>query len=138
MEQHDKDVTSAPLTEESPTGEEQHASPSVEDKAAFDYQQLLPQFKAATKDVPRKQLLKVITSLMEYPLESNSLHFSYPAEQKLFYIGMQIMDCKAILMNAVMKLTQDKEAFQKFQSELAALTAAKSNQDDKELETNDL
>lgn len=93
--------------------------PSIEDMAAHDYRMLIPEFYRHVDFFSKKKLLNILKALVEYPLEQDQPKLSYDDEKKAFYLGMQIFDCKFILMKAVMELTKNKENLAKFTEELA-------------------
>lgn len=95
--------------------------PSKEDLAARDYQVLLPKFESKLLPMSRRQQQRVIMALLKYPLEDNKPHFSYTEEREAFYIGMQIQDCKLVLMNAVLDLMKDSDKMKKLNQELEEL-----------------
>jgi len=81
---------------------------AVEDLAAHDYQQLLPQFKAKIEELSNRQLKRVTTALVEYPFEGGNPRFSYPQERELFLLGMKIFDCRYVLMKAAFSMKEDQ------------------------------
>lgn len=93
--------------------------PSVEDMAAHDYRSLIPIFYKHVDFMSKKKLLNLLKALVEYPLERNHPKLSFEEERKAFYFGMQIFDCKFILMKAVMEMAKDKGKFDQLQAELA-------------------
>lgn len=95
--------------------------PSVEDMAARDYKALLPKFEEKLLPMSRRQQQRVIIALLKYPLEDDRPHFSYPIERDAFYVGMQIQDCKLILMNAVLSLMKNKDQLKELNDELEKL-----------------
>lgn len=81
--------------------------PSAEDYAARDWQYLLPKFMLKIEELSNRQLKRVVTALVEFPLQASEVHFSYPQEKELFNLGMQLFDCKMVLMKAIMDLKKD-------------------------------
>lgn len=94
---------------------------SPEDMAAHDYKNLQPKFWALIEPMSRRQQQRVFKALIEYPLEDNFPTFSYPEEKDAFYIGINIFDCKFIMLRHVMELTQNKEAMEEFKKDLETL-----------------
>lgn len=82
--------------------------PSVEDIAAHDYQKLLPEFYTAIDDLSNRQLKKVIQAVMEYPLERIDFQWSYEKEKKAFILGTKILDCRFVLIRAVLEMKQEE------------------------------
>jgi hypothetical protein len=107
-------VATSPTEAMSPAPE----GPSAEDMAAHDYQMLMPQFYDIIDFMPKKQLLRVIKAMVEYPLANDKPKFSYSSEARAFYTGMQINDCKFVLMRYVMELAKNKEAIAQLQKDL--------------------
>jgi hypothetical protein len=96
-------------------------TPSPEDMAAHDYKLLMPKFWKIVEPMSRRQEQRVFKALMEYPLEGGIPRFSYENEREAFYLGLQIFDCKFVLMRAVMELTANKDKLDKFKADLEAL-----------------
>lgn len=92
---------------EAPPSQES-AKPSLEDYAAHEYQKLLPQFYEAIDDLSNKQLKKVSQAIMEYPLEKVDFRWSYEKEKKAFIIGTKIMDCRFVIMKAVLDMKKEE------------------------------
>ena len=83
--------------------------PTVEDLAAHDYKNLIPEFyKKLSALTSNRQLTRVMAALVEYPLENGSPRFSYSQEREAFNVGMKIFDCKYILMKAVFEMKKDE------------------------------
>lgn len=99
------------------------SGPSAEDMAAHDYQKLQPIFLDMITHMPKKQMVRVFKSIIEYPLETQAPKFSYEAEKRAFYVGMQLFDCKFIIMKAVLELTKDSDAMKKLNDDVLALEA---------------
>lgn len=81
--------------------------PSIEDLAVHDWQTLLPEFKKQLKELSNAQLKRVVTALIEHPLEKNHLQFSYPQEKDLFQVGAKLLDCKFVIMKAVLAMSKE-------------------------------
>lgn len=82
--------------------------PSAEDMATYEFQKLLPKFYDKIEELANRQLKRVVKALIEYPLEGTAFRFSYVKEAEAFDLGMRIMDCKFIIMKAVMDMTADQ------------------------------
>jgi hypothetical protein len=95
--------------------------PSPEDLAAHDYKMLLPKFRDKLEPISRRQQQRVMNALIEYPFENDRPRFSYPVENELFYIGMQLLDCQFILKRACFELIKDQDKMKEFNEELAKL-----------------
>lgn len=104
--------------------------PSVEDLAAHDFRNLIPDFYKKLEPLSRRQVQKVLMALVEYPLETQELRWSYPEEKEAFYIGMQLFDCKFVLMRAVIELTRDKAKLAEFKADLDKLAEEKREAQD--------
>lgn len=111
--------------ETSSTEEQVVQEPSLEDKAAHDFKLMLPEFFKLVDTMPKKQLVRVFHAIMEYPLETQYPKLSFESERKAFYLGMQLQESKFILMNAVMKIMQDKEAAAKLKNDIEQLEVSK-------------
>lgn len=81
---------------------------AIEDVAAHDFQILLPMWRTKIEELSNRQLKRVVTALMEYPFERNEFKFPYPQEKELFKLGMQVMDCRYVLMKAALAMRQDQ------------------------------
>lgn len=82
--------------------------PSVEDMAAYDYQNLIPQFKEKLDELNTRSLIKVINALVEYPLAAQQFRWSYQHEKEAFNMGMKIFDCKFVIMRAVLEMKKEE------------------------------
>jgi hypothetical protein len=94
-----------------PSGEAAPAAPqpSLEDYAAHEYRSLLPKFKDQINKLSGMQAKKIVVALMEYPLEKIDFEWAYPEAQRAFVTGATIMDCRFVLMKAVIELTADQK-----------------------------
>jgi hypothetical protein len=112
-------VETTPVVEETPFHEappaETHGA-SVEDLAAHDYQTLIPEFYKKIEELSNRSLKRVVTALVEYPLQSKNFQWSYAKERECFNIGMKLFDCKFVLMRAVFDMS--KEDIKKLAAEL--------------------
>lgn len=101
--------------------------PSVEDMAAHDYKNLIPVFYKYIDFMSKKQLKNLMKALVEYPLERDQPKLAYEDERKAFYFGMQIFDCKFVIMKAVMELAKNQENVRKLKAELDKIQEGKRN-----------
>jgi hypothetical protein len=113
-----ENVQPTPASEQAVTTE-----PSIEDKAAHDYDQLIPMFYNKIEELSNRSLKRVVQALVEYPLKGVNYRFSYLKEREAFFIGMRLFDCKTALLNAVMNLSQEEK--QKILSETAEQSPVK-------------
>jgi hypothetical protein len=103
------------------------APSSPEDMAAHDYKVLMPKFWDKIEPMSRRQQQRVFKALMEYPLENLTPRFSYNEEKEAFYLGIQVFDCKFVLMKAVMELASNKDKLEQFQADLKEATKGAEN-----------
>ena len=101
--------------------QESEDKPTIEDQAAHDFRKLLPLFWDKIEPMSRRQQQRVFQALISYPLEDAFPKFSYQVEKDAFYLGLQLNDCKFILMTAVANMLKSKEALDKFQEEIKEL-----------------
>lgn len=83
--------------------------PSLEDYAANNYRELLPSFRTQIDHLSGNQAKKVLVALMEYPLEKTDFQWSYPEARRAFVTGANIMDCRFVLMKALLELTMEQK-----------------------------
>jgi hypothetical protein len=91
-----------------PKAQQLETTGSQEDQAAYAYQKLLPLFYEEIEELSNKQLKKVVGAMMEYPLERIDFQWSYEKEKKAFIIGTKIMDCRFVIMKAVLDMKQEE------------------------------
>lgn len=101
-------------------------TPAPEDLAAFNFKELLPKFYDKVEELSNRQLKRVVTALLEYPLERTGFRFSYVKEAEAFDLGMRIMDAKFIIMKTVMELTLDQQ--KELKAELEVLEAKEAEE----------
>lgn len=104
----------------------QENKPAPEDLATHDFQTLLPRFYDKVEELSNRQLKRVVTALIEYPLERTDFRFSYVKEAEAFDLGMRIMDAKFIIMKTVMELTLDQQ--KELKAELDALSVKEAEE----------
>ena len=112
------EVQVVPAEGEKSVSADSPTSYTAEDMAAHDFQRLVPLFWQALEPLSRRQEQRVFMALVQYPLEGQFPKFSYPQESKAFLLGLQVFDCKFVLMKAVLELTANKEKMEKFNAEL--------------------
>lgn len=78
------------------------ANVAPEDMAAKEFQMGMPAFKRFSKEISRKELVRVINALISYPLEDVP-KFQSGIGEDLFKLGTHLMTCKLIMMQAVYK-----------------------------------
>ena len=102
--------------------------PSIEDMAAHDYKFLRPELYKMLDTMPKKQLLRVVKAMVDFPLEDSKPKFSYEAEKNAFYLAVNILDCKFVIMKAVLELTKNKDAIAAFTKEMAIKQEERKNE----------
>lgn len=113
---NNENIIEAPAGVSTPVVPQEKATP--EDMAAHDFQFLLPKFWEAIEGLSMRAQGRVFRALMEYPLAEKFPSLPFENEKKAFYTGLQILDCKFILQNAVLALTKNKEKLDQFVGEL--------------------
>jgi hypothetical protein len=83
--------------------------PSLEDMAAHEYRTLLPSFRTQIDHLSGKQAKKVLVALMEYPLEKIDFDWNYKESQRAFITGATIMDCRFVLMKALVEMSMEEK-----------------------------
>jgi hypothetical protein len=83
--------------------------PSMADYAAREYQALMPKFRKEVGFISGKQAKEVLIAMMEYPLEKTHFTWSAIEASKVFDIGAEIMDCRFVLMKALIVLTVEQK-----------------------------
>lgn len=89
-----------------------NAAPSLnsEEIAMTRFYALLPKFNTIAATLSARQLGRTMRAILEAPFNQQAFKFVSPLEEKLFAIGMEIMDCKMILIqSAIENLTRVKE-----------------------------
>lgn len=120
------EVTDGVANEVAPTSNE----PSVEDLATHDYMDLLPFFKEKLEEFPGSALKRVMLALIEYPLERDQVHFPYQEDTELFNLASKLMDCKFVIMRAVLDLKKEQ-----IQAMLNETDPTKTNKEKENVET---
>jgi hypothetical protein len=86
----------------------ENEGPAPEDLATADYQRLLPQFEKRVEDLSLKQSHRILKMIMAYPFQTTQPSFTTQKEVSTFNLGLEIMDCKYVLMQAVHALGKKK------------------------------
>lgn len=84
-------------------------TPSHADYAARAYQELMPKFRSEVGFLSGKQAKAVLIAMMEYPLEKTTFAWNSIEEPKAFDVGCEIMDCRFVLMKALIELTVEQK-----------------------------
>lgn len=82
--------------------------PSAVDIATRDFEALIPMFKAKLEELSNAQLKRVVSALMEFPFQKEPIRFSYPQESELFNFGVNILDCRFVIIKTVLDMKQDE------------------------------
>ena len=99
----------APASSEAVDAPQGAQQPSLEDYAAREYQTLLPRFRQEMESITGTQAKNVAIALMEYPLEKIDFEWTCQEAQRAFVTGATIMDCRFVLMKALIELTADEK-----------------------------
>jgi hypothetical protein len=113
-----KPETTTPASE--PTGSVTVANPEVEQtpevQAAMFLHSALPMFRNQLDKLTGTQAKRVLSALMEAPLEKETPGFTTREADDLFALGLMISNAKFILFNVALK---DKEITDKVEEEAA-------------------
>jgi hypothetical protein len=98
----DEAMPALPASTESavPTVDPDTTSLNSEEIAMTKFYALLPQFNAIAATLSSRQLGRTMRAILEAPFNQSAFKFVSPLEEKLFAIGMEIMDCKMILVQS--------------------------------------
>lgn len=95
----------APKEEPTIVGDE----PSLADYATRAYRDLIPKFKGEIDKLSGVQCKRVLIALMEFPFEKQKFDWPYEQAEKIFNMGIDIMDCRFVLTRAAIELTLEQK-----------------------------
>lgn len=108
--QQEKEVSSEVVESLPSLSEENRKQAAPEDVATYDFQQLLPKYKHAIKYLGKNSAQRVLSALIEYPLETQNPPLIGADEKTAFYYGVQLLDVRHVIWNALLKMQNEKSA----------------------------
>lgn len=120
--------TTTPETVEEVPAQDTSFQNSPEVQAAMFLHRALPMFRIALDKLTGVQAKRVLSALMEAPLEKETPGFSTQEAEELFSLGLMISNAKFILFNVSLK---DKELTDKMEEEAKVAGAADASEENK-------